>query len=185
MDDNEKVISVVKKENQLLIQQNSESLFASNKIPGSLEELIELNTQIKTISEPEYSDKTQVKVPTWLKKYNGKTFIYKRKMFKTKKIKFEVNYKKNEIFLTEYDDKDMPNRYKLGLTDHHFVNKTSRNMLLAAKAFFNKNMVVVDIAVPKIGWRAKGTYTFSGDLVELGVIDLNGNKYYSKGAIVK
>lgn len=181
----EKAISIVKKGNKILIQQNQESSIISNKIPENLEALIELNTDIKTISEPEYSKKKAVKIPNWLDKYDGKMFIYRHKFFKTIKIKFEVNYNKNAIFLTEFDDKEKPNRYQLGLTErYHLLNETRPGLPMGTKAKFKKNMVVVDIAVPELGWRAKGTYSFSGDSVDLKVIDSNGNEYYTNGSIV-
>ena len=181
----EKTINIIKKGNQILIRQNSESAIAPYKIPENLDELIELNTPIKTISEPEYSSNKMAQIPTWLEKYNGKIFIYKRKMFRTEKTKFEVNYEKNEVFQTEYDGNNNPTRYKLGLTDPHFTEKTKRGTHRATKATFRRNIIIVDLAAPELGWRAKSTYQFSGETVELRVIDLNGTEYYTQGYVVE
>ncbi len=179
----EKTINIIKNENQIIIMQSSDSSGISNQTPENLDALIELNTPIKSISEREYNKINKVQIPKWLKRYNGKTFTYNHKMFRTKKIKFETDYKTNTVFVTEYDDKNNPTRYQLGLAKHHFANKTRRGMEMGAKAMFKKNTIVIDIAVPQLGWRAKGSYIFSDDTIELSVLDLYGNTYQTKGSI--
>jgi hypothetical protein len=126
-----------------------------------------------------------VQIPTWLEKYNGKLFSYRHKIFRTEKTKFEVDYKKNEVFQTEYDGHNNPTRYRLGLTDPHFTEKTKHGTHMATKATFGRNLVIVDLVVPESGWRAKGTYHFSGDTVEIRMLNLNGNEYHTRGYVVE
>jgi hypothetical protein len=100
-------------------------------------------------------------------------------------IKFETNFKKNEIFLTEYDVDNKPARYKLSLAGQYFVNQHRPNVLTAAKATFENNSIIVDIASPEIAWRATGTFRFSKNSFDVKVVDLNKNKYFTQGFIVE
>jgi CubicO group peptidase (beta-lactamase class C family) len=161
------------------------SIVSNIKIPENPVALNELNIQIRELAEPEYDENKVNQIPVWFKKYTGKKFIYKHKIFKTKKIKFETNFKKNEIFLTEYDVENKPTRYKLGLAGQYFVNQLGPNVLTAAKATFENNSIIVDIASPEIAWRATGTFRFSENSVDVKVVDLNENKYFTQGFMIE
>ncbi len=160
------------------------AIVSDKKIPENPGAFKLLEAHIQKLQKPKNIEKRNIRIPTWLDKYNGSVFTYNQKIFRTNKIKFEIDYEKNELIVTEYDEKNEPTQYKPGITGQFEVNKR-KPVISASKATFTKNLIFVDIAMPELGWRAKGRFQFLEDTIEVNIDDFNGNRYFTKGILVQ
>ncbi len=181
----EKTINLIKRGKYIIISQFSDSSIEQGESLELMEELVFVQNQIESPSGEEYSDEFVQQLPEWLKYYSGKEFQYEQRVFNTVKLKFEIDSQKNEIFLTVYNSENIPTILKPGLMGNYYINKNERNLLIAAKAFFDNNTIIWNTVIPTLGWAAKYIYRFSDDMLEVNVVDINGNHYSAQGLLIQ
>ncbi len=181
----EKTILIKKYENKMIIIQSIDSSEDLSEKLEYFEELIELKNQLNNSSESESIDESIEQLPVWLMQFDGNEYRYENSIFRTTKVKFAIDFKKNELFLTVYNNENIPTTLKSGLARDYYLNINENGLLIAAKTTFENNVINWTTVIPEYNWVAKYTYNFSGEELEVDVVDINGNKYFTKGMIVE
>ncbi len=167
-----------------------EKLFSTHIVPSIISnaEIVENPAALKALQEKTQAlsgsltvEPEAVPIPIWLNEYNGKEFTYKQKVFRTEKIIFNADIENNVLSLTSIDSNNTPTKIQAGLNGRYHYNNIRPDLLIASKAEIIDNRILWENAMPELGWRAKYTYQFKDDTIEVEVTDLIGSVISTQG----